>query len=133
VSEEERARLVRRATRQRAVVAFAVLLVIAAHTLASFDLAAPLSHLLASLAISLLVVSSYLLGLLEERLASTPVVITLAIDPRPDEDLDVRDFNRYIEEHGIATSELPAAFAAWLHARTGWDGSVERRDTREEW
>jgi hypothetical protein len=35
-------------------------------------------------------------------------------------------FDRYCDEHGITDDETPAAFAAWLNERTGWDGPMEQ-------
>lgn len=32
------------------------------------------------------------------------------------------DFDRYCDEHDVQDGEEPAAFAAWLNERTGWDG-----------
>ena len=40
---------------------------------------------------------------------------------------DWSDFDRYCDEHGIKPGEAPAAFAAWLHEKTGWDGPMEER------
>lgn len=39
---------------------------------------------------------------------------------------DLTDFDRYCEEHDIQDDELPAAFGAFLHEKTGWDGTIER-------
>lgn len=35
------------------------------------------------------------------------------------------DFDLYCKANGITPGEAPAAFAAWLHLTTGWDGDVE--------
>lgn len=35
------------------------------------------------------------------------------------------DFDAYCDEHDIKPGEEPAAFAAFLHLRTGWDGTME--------
>lgn len=50
--------------------------------------------------------------------------------PEPEGD----DFDRYCEEHGIQPGEEPAAFAAWLHEQTGWDGPMQEApaDERED-
>ena len=39
---------------------------------------------------------------------------------------DFSDFDRYCDEHGISESELPMAFAAWLHEISGgeWEGEA---------
>jgi hypothetical protein len=35
------------------------------------------------------------------------------------------DFDRYCDERGINDpKEFPAAFAAWMNDRTGWDGDM---------
>jgi len=36
------------------------------------------------------------------------------------------DFDDYCDRNGIMPGEEPAAFAAFLHERTGWDGPMER-------
>lgn len=40
--------------------------------------------------------------------------------------VDLFDFDRYCDEHDIHPGEESAAFAAWLHERSGWDGPMER-------
>jgi hypothetical protein len=40
--------------------------------------------------------------------------------------LTLPDFERYVEEHGITEAEAGAAFAAWLHEGTGWDGEMRQ-------
>lgn len=44
---------------------------------------------------------------------------------------DWADFDRYCDEHEIQPGEEPAAFAAWLHERTGWDGQAAPFDLAE--
>jgi hypothetical protein len=44
--------------------------------------------------------------------------------------LSLADFDRYVEEHGIAVEDYPAAFALWLAERTG--GPVPRFEKVEE-
>ena len=38
------------------------------------------------------------------------------------------DFDAYCEAHGIVEEEYPAAFTAWLHETSGWDGDVSEVD-----
>lgn len=45
---------------------------------------------------------------------------------------DLSDFDRYCDEHDIQPGEEPAAFAAWLHEQTGWDGPMERVEPEGE-
>lgn len=35
-------------------------------------------------------------------------------------------FDEYCEQQNITPEEAPAAFAAWLHLETGWDGQMNR-------
>jgi hypothetical protein len=35
-----------------------------------------------------------------------------------------QDFDKYCDAHEIKPGEEPAAFAAFLHEKTGWDGSM---------
>jgi hypothetical protein len=39
---------------------------------------------------------------------------------------DLADFDRYCAERAITAEEEPAAFAAWMHKQTGWDGGMRR-------
>jgi hypothetical protein len=47
-----------------------------------------------------------------------------------DSAFDLTDLDRYIEEHGIAEKDHPAAFAVWIAERTG--GPVPRFEKVEE-
>jgi hypothetical protein len=49
----------------------------------------------------------------------------------PDEsEFSLADFDRYVEEHGIAEEDDPAAFAHWIAERTG--GPVPRFEKVED-
>lgn len=37
----------------------------------------------------------------------------------------LEDFDRYCDEHEIQPGEEPAAFAAWMNEKTGWDGPMK--------
>jgi hypothetical protein len=41
---------------------------------------------------------------------------------------DLPDFEHYCESAGIRPGEEPEAFAAWLHAISGWDGDMRPVD-----
>lgn len=43
-------------------------------------------------------------------------------DTRPADGFE--DFDRYCDAHDIQPGELGAAFGAWLHELTGWDGPM---------
>jgi hypothetical protein len=47
-----------------------------------------------------------------------------------DSALDLADFDRYVEEHGIPEEHYPAAFALWIAEKTG--GPVPRFEKVEE-
>lgn len=42
------------------------------------------------------------------------------------------DFDRYCDEHNIQPGEEPAAFAAWMHEQTGWDGQMTQYEEEHE-
>lgn len=39
---------------------------------------------------------------------------------------DMSGFDAYCEKHGIKPGEEPAAFAAYLNEKTGWDGQMRQ-------
>lgn len=45
---------------------------------------------------------------------------------------DFADFDHYMDEHGLQPEEAPAAFAAWLHNTTGWDGPMYEVEMKPE-
>lgn len=126
---EQRAR-VRRNARWLRWLLLALLLTVPLPDVAQvYGLGQPWAAILLGVHVVLITGTARLLGRQEAYLWTTPLHLALRVDPPVlAGEVDPRDFVRYAERHAIRDEELPAAFAAWLHERTGWDGTIVRVD-----